>query len=267
MHNLRVFLAFMKLWMQHQMEFRSAFIAGFLNTLFLWTAELLAIWVVVNRFGSIGGWSAYEVALLYFMNMLAYGLSALIASRTFSRLGEFIRSGEFDEFLIRPMSPAAYFIVKQSRYAYFGHVMMSFGLIAVCFAGLGIHFTVAKVLLFLLMALSIGAIQFSLTFFAGAASFWLVETGAIADFLLWMPRDFTQYPLSIYPRAIQIILTFMIPYGFISFYPVQLFLDKTGEYLFHPSFQYLTPAVAAVLMIAVFVVWRLGIRHYQSVGT
>ncbi len=59
----------------------------------------------------------------------------------------------------------------------------------------------------------------------------------------------------------------MLPYGFISFYPAQLFLDRSGEHLFSPSFQYLTPVVAAVLMVGVVVVWRLGIRRYQSAGT
>ena len=70
-----------------------------------------------------------------------------------------------------------------------------------------------------------------------------------------------------YPRFIQVLLTFVIPYGFMSFYPAQYFLQKNDFLLFFPWFQYLTPVVGAVLLTLAVVFWKAGLRRYQSTGS
>jgi ABC-2 type transport system permease protein len=65
---------------------------------------------------------------------------------------------------------------------------------------------------------------------------------------------------------VQVILTFILPYGFINFYPAQLFLGK-DDYLFHPSLPYATLPVGLGLFSLAYRFWRYGINRYQGTGS
>jgi ABC-2 type transport system permease protein len=79
-------------------------------------------------------------------------------------------------------------------------------------------------------------------------------------------RDAVNYPISIYGKAITILLTFGIPYAFISFYPAQYLLDGKGETLFHPVLQYGTPVVGIVMFLLAYKFWTIGVNRYESTG-
>jgi ABC-2 type transport system permease protein len=71
-----------------------------------------------------------------------------------------------------------------------------------------------------------------------------------------------QYPLTIYPKAIGVWLTWVIPYGFASFYPASYLLGKDIGAL-----AWLGPVVAAALLALAYAVWRFGLRYYSSTGS
>jgi ABC-2 type transport system permease protein len=73
---------------------------------------------------------------------------------------------------------------------------------------------------------------------------------------------FAQYPLTIYPRAINIVLTWLIPYGFTSFYPATYLLGRDSSLVV-----WLGPVVAAVLLVLGYQFWRFGLRHYAGTGS
>jgi len=73
---------------------------------------------------------------------------------------------------------------------------------------------------------------------------------------------FAQFPLSIYPRAIGILLTWLIPYGFASFYPASYLLGRPGGTL-----ALLSPLVAVVVLAIGYRLWLFGLRHYASTGS
>ena len=80
-------------------------------------------------------------------------------------------------------------------------------------------------------------------------------------------RRFIEYPITIYDRWLQLFLTVVIPYAFVSFYPAQHFLDKDGQALFHPALQYGTPLVGIFMFALACGFWRFGVNHYQSTGS
>jgi ABC-2 type transport system permease protein len=62
-------------------------------------------------------------------------------------------------------------------------------------------------------------------------------------------------------------MTFVIPVGFVSYYPSTAFLDHTGEAPVTPAFAYLTPLVGLGLFAAAYAFWKVGLNHYQSTGS
>ena len=101
----------------------------------------------------------------------------------------------------------------------------------------------------------------------GTLNFWIVRTYSIFYALTWNFRNFINYPISIYGKFIQVLLTFVIPFAFINFYPVKYFLDKKGDTLFHPILQYGTPIVGIVLFLLAYKFWTMGVNRYESTGS
>jgi ABC-2 type transport system permease protein len=109
--------------------------------------------------------------------------------------------------------------------------------------------------------LSGGAIFMALNLITCVSAFWIMDsvpvTRAIFDNHL-----FAQYPLTIYPKAINILLTWLIPYGFASFYPAAHLLGRDVGPL-----AWLAPLVAAALLAIGYWLWGIGLRHYASTGS
>ena len=64
------------------------------------------------------------------------------------------------------------------------------------------------------------------------------------------------------PKAIGILLTWVIPYGFASFYPASYLLGRSLGWL-----AWLAPLVAAVSAAHRLPVWKFGLRHYAGTGS
>ena len=100
----------------------------------------------------------------------------------------------------------------------------------------------------------------------GAMSFWTLRSDKIGDILYYYLRSLTYYPLEIYPRWIKFLLTFIVPWAFINYYPSLIILRKavTGwEY----CFGYAAPVLGILFFI--FSIWffNKGLNHYTSSGS
>ena len=68
---------FIMIYLKNMMEYRFYFFMEMFNQGFAVGIGYLSIWIILNRFHSINGWSYYEVIFLYSLNYLSYGISSL----------------------------------------------------------------------------------------------------------------------------------------------------------------------------------------------
>jgi len=101
----------------------------------------------------------------------------------------------------------------------------------------------------------------SLNLITCVSAFWVMDSVPVTR-VVFDNHVFAQYPLTIYPKAIGIWLTWMIPYGFASFYPASYLLGRDVGAL-----AWLGPVVAAGLLVIGYRVWQFGLRHYASTGS
>ena len=87
------------------MEYRVNFLIGASSTFFLQGSSILAIWVVMRQIPSMQGWSFPEVLLIYGLVTLAQSLNHMFADNLWTIGWAYIRSGQFDRFLVRPIDP------------------------------------------------------------------------------------------------------------------------------------------------------------------
>ena len=89
---LRLYAALIRASMRSQMQYRGAFLMSALGHGFLTATEVAGIWVLFDRFGSVGGWHLPEVALLYGLAQTSYALAEGVG-RGFDTFAGMIRSG------------------------------------------------------------------------------------------------------------------------------------------------------------------------------
>lgn len=266
MDYLSLYLKFIKIRLKGMVEYRGAFVWGAVAQAVAYLAEFMLIWIMINKFNVIGSWQSYEVLLLYAMNLVSYAIAGFFLYNPYASLAGLIKTGEFDELLIRPLNPLLYIITKMFNYGYFSHLVIGSVLIATCFVKLGVMMTPLKVVFLIIIIISGALIQGAAFLFVSVPAFWMTESNSLG-FLLGQLRDFIRYPISIYPKGVQVMLTLVIPYAFISFYPAQYFLGKDDFSIFHPVMQYLSPLVGVGVFILAYMFWRLGIKSYSSSGS
>lgn len=266
MRYLSVYSRFVKLSLLSISQYRATFIMGVVSQLCSFAAELILLQILISKFKEIGGWSSYEVLLLYSINLSAYAWAAFFLNNPSSRLPQMIKDGSFDEVLTKPLNHFLYLISREFNNGYVAHVLISTFMIIVCFIQLGISFTLTNVVFLVITIFSGALIQGAGFLLTSAPAFWFVESSGIRSVFFFEMKKFISYPISIYNKAVQVTLTFVLPYAFISYYPAQLFLDNK-DFLFHPGFQYLSPLVGILLFALSYLIWIKGLNKYQSTGS
>ncbi|HHW58538.1 MAG TPA: hypothetical protein GXX15_13070 [Clostridia bacterium] len=92
-------------------------------------------------------------------------------------------------------------------------------------------------------------------------AFWFID---IMSTMVMVPHlsEFAKYPITIYHKAIQILITWIVPFAFTSFYPALYLLDKK----IYKTFALLSPLVAIIAFVIAYTFWNIGLKKYQSAG-
>lgn len=253
--------------MKSKFEYRGAFLADAAGFLLGYGTQFLLIWVLVTKFQMIRGWKPFEVMFLYAMTILSYTFAFAFLGSVTQGIQRKILYGDFDQSLTKPMNPFTYEVASAFSSYYFTHFLVALGLLVICLVNLGIHLTIIKLFFLILFIAGSALIQGGFMLLLNSASFWFLGNNSPARDIFMSCRQLVTYPLSLYPKALQIFLTAIIPFGFISFYPAQYFINKNDFLMFNPVLQYLNPLVGILVFIFAYWVWSQGIKRYQSSGT
>jgi ABC-2 type transport system permease protein len=267
MDHTRLYMQFIKIRIKTALEYRGAFISGAAAQIIGYGTTFLLIWIMISKFKTLNGWKPYEVLFLYAINLLSYALAAFFIFNPCMKLSELIQSGDFDDVLTKPLNPFLHLICREFNPGYLSHVSLSVFIIILCFIKLEIQLSLIKIIFLLISVIGAILIQASGMLFTAVPSFWLIQNNSVMKTLFYDVKEFIQYPISLYSKAIQILLTFILPYAFINFYPAQYLLGKNDFLLFDPILQYLTPAVGIILFILAYKFWIYGVDHYKSTGS
>ncbi|HEX9028841.1 MAG TPA: ABC-2 family transporter protein [Anaerolineales bacterium] len=243
------------------MEYRVNFLIGASSTIILQAAGLLAIWVVMSQIPSLNGWSFDEVLLVYGMITLAKSINHMFADNLWTIGWQYIRSGSFDRFLVRPIDPLFHLLADRFCHDGLGNFLVGSLLVARASTSLGIQWTLPNLVYLALAVLSGGIIFIALNLITATSAFWIIDSIPVTQ-VVFNTHEFAAYPLTIYNRAIGILMTWVIPYGFASFYPASHLLGRNVG-----SLAYAGPLVAALLLLIAYQVWLFGLRHYSGTGS
>ena len=210
---------------------------------------------------SLTCWTLSELLLIYVLLTLAKSLNHMFADNLWTFGWDYVRLGLFDRFLVRPIDPLFHLLADRFCHDGIGNFLVGTALLVSAWTSLGIPVTLLNLVYIVVAVLSGGLIFISLNLVTAVSAFWIRRSIAVTS-VVFNTHEFAKYPLTIYPHAMGVLLTWLVPYGFASFYPASFLLGRDSSLIV-----WLGPVIATALMLFAYRVWRFGLRHYAGTGS
>ena len=267
-HTVNIYRRLLGVQLRSQMQYRTAFVLDTLASATIVLLEFGAIALVLDRFGHIQGWTLGEVAFLYALVEISFGLMDMVFSGFDPpRFGRMVRQGSFDQLLLRPVNITVQVLGSDVTIRRMGKIILGSAIFLLALQMTDITWTAVKVAYLPIVILSMFLFFSGLFMIGSTITFWTVESIEIMNILTYGGSFMMSYPMHIYPLGMRRVFTFVIPAIFLNYYPALFFLDKPDPFNF-PSFApFIAPFVGGATFVCALIVWHFGMRHYQSTGT
>lgn len=265
-HYMSVAIYFSKLAVQRQLEYPLFLVSWLIMVPLQWLAGIWMLKLLVYRFHALQGWDYPKLAFLYGLSILSHGLMVILFIRTW-HMDSMVVHGDFDRMLLRPLN--VFFQLAVNYINLIGVFDIIPGIIIFAYGCKSVHFSFDFQNTILLILVVAGGLLIRTAFyiFTGTISFWTKRSYPLVSMGQMLMLYGTTYPLSIYPYIIQVLLTFVLPIGFISFYPACEFLGMSGSFVFPVKQSLLAIIVGIVFFKASQIFFKIGLKNYESSGS
>ena len=260
------FWLLVRMWIRSTLAYPVSFALMAAGNALITVLDFAAVLIIFSHLSAFGGFRLAEMGLLYGTASLALGIGDLVVGSV-ERLGDRIRSGEVDVWLVRPVPAFVQAAADQFALRRLGRPLQAAVVLAIAVPQLDVDWDALRIGLLVVSAVC-GAVIFAAIFVMGAAlQFIAGDAAEVANSFTYGGQQLTQYPLTIFGADIVKAATFVVPLAFVNYYPVLFVLDKPVP-LGLPSWTgLLCPLVAALVAAVGALAWRAGIRRYRSTGS
>lgn len=264
MELLGLYIEFIRIKWRSASQYRGAFIMTAISKIMGFGAEFATIYILVNRFNAMSGWTAPQVLSLFALTQISYALAACFTFHTSRSFDQMARNGEMDALLTKPVNPFLYLMANKFSTGYVGNLTIATICLVIGITNSGVAATPFSILMIVVAILAGALIQGNAMLITSIPSIYMMNVDFRSLFYFQM-RSFTDYPITIYPTAIRFLLTFILPYAFISFFPAQAVFGISP--LYHPALQFISPLIGIALSFIMYKYFWYAVGKYQGSGT
>ena len=260
--QVKLFALYFAQYAKVRLAYKGDFFIAFFSSM---AATLLGfgfVLVLFSKIPQLQGWSFYEILFLYAFSLIPLGLFNVVSWNLYEFGDIYIIQGRFDRILLRPVNTLFQVLFEKFRIESLQEVVTGAIVLTIAERHLQLGWSAADFLSFPLMVVCGAFIYLAVFLILTAASFWFEDRVGIVPPVFNM-LTFGRYPLTIYNVFIQFMLSWIIPFGFASFYPTTHFLRRPD---FATYFD-LVPVVATAFFALAVLVWNRGVRNYSSTGS
>ncbi len=260
-YYLDLVVTFIKLNLKKIMEYRIDFIMGIIPLIVTRILGVVFIGLVFQKIPKLNGWSFEQVLLIYSFYTLASGVYQLFFENLRS-MKAYIFSGTFDSVLIRPLPPLLYILMLSFNEYSIGQMIVGTIIMGYAWNLLMLPITVVTVLLIIFYVFMGAFVLGAISLLSVTILFYTEGTFSPLSAFHSM-EQFVKYPLAIFNKYIQVFLTWVLPLGFISFYPAIYFIPEVRK-----PFPVLlvTPIIVFAFFSVAVLVFNSGFKRYTGTG-
>ena len=220
---------------------------------------------VVEAFGEINGWNYGQLAFLYGVSVISHALSMIFFVQGWF-MGYYVIHGEFDRYLTRPLGVLYQFFFTNINI--FGVTDLIPGVLVFIYGCVKCETKVTALFVVQVIVMLIGAtlIRGGIYILLGSTSFHTRSAVDFGQYTQEIMDKTTMYPISMYPESMQLILTFLIPIAWVSFFPVSSVLGIDTGIFNGLAMPFITLGVGILMMCVAGLYFNIGLKKYESAG-
>jgi ABC-2 type transport system permease protein len=248
-------------YIKARMQYRADFIISSIGMLFTNIVSIGVFWVLFHSISSLNGWNYNEILFMYGFYLLSVSVAQIFFDHIW-QLRFHIIEGTFIKYYFRPLNMMFYYMSEMIDIKGFTQVAIGIFTLAYASAQLNLTWTFPRILLLLFSLSGASLVVTSILIIASCTTFWVYGSYPILE-LAFKLRAYSQYPITIFDGFFRFLFTYIIPIGFVAFYPSQLFLrpDEASWIV------YMSPLVGIGAFALAYAVWTWGVNSYTGTGS
>lgn len=181
------------------------------------------ITIIYTVSSGIGGWSYYQLLLLGGVSSLAVSIMYYFVQPW--GLTELMKEGGLDIYLVRPFSPYLTILALGNPFSISG---AGTGALIIAYSAMHLGIGPLQALEFIIMLILGTAVLVAFMVVFSLVIYRLMRSANWTHSLINIFNEFASYPLTIYSILGVFVLSFIVPVGIATYYPVALLAGKLG---------------------------------------
>lgn len=258
---MSLYIRYLSIHIKSIMQYKMSF---FLNTVgqFLVSFNVfLGMFYMFKRFSNVGGYTYSECLICFGITLMAFSIAECFF-RGFDSFDKMLGNGEFDRVLVRPRGAIFQVLCSKLELTRIGRMLQAVVMFIYACSNSGIDWNAYRIITVILMILG-GSIVFASLFLLYASlCFFTLEGLEFMNIVTDGAREYGKYPVNVYGGSVLRFCTYIIPFALFQYYPLLYVLGRSDNIIYT-----ILPLAGMLFIIPCYMLWRLGLSRYKSVGS
>lgn len=165
--------------------------------------------------------------------------------------------------LVRPVSPVLQVLTQAFGIQGFGTVLVGAAILVRAMRELHLAWGVGEWALLAATLLGGTVLLGAVNLATSSSAFWEPASTSALPFTVQNLAEFAKFPLTLYGRFVQVLLTWVLPFGLVTYYPSTVLLGRPDAHLW---LGWLAPLAGPAMAVVAGVIWQCGLGRYQGAG-
>lgn len=260
--NLRVLKELLRLRFHNLMVFRLDFFAPFFVDGSLFAIQLMAFSAIYSNVDTIGNWKQEEMILYIGTFSLLNAISMTICFFGLNGIPAKVKSGELDLYLSKPISPLFRLTFEQISPGSVPLVLLSLGIIWYGVHAMGKDIRLREIAAYCFWVIVMEVLYYEMEVLVRSVSLYLTTTARMEQLEEAGLSLCMKLPGIAFYGVYKLVFYLLLPYGIMATLPVQSMIGEMSVKLaFYGIF------VVLLFFVLTYVVWKQGLRHYNSASS
>lgn len=256
-----LYLKFMKLHFKSELQYKLSFVLSCISQILVFLGSYFTIICLFDKFSNIKGFTLYEVLLTF--GIINFGFSFC---ETFFRgvdtFDNLIVDGSFDRLLLRPRSILLQVFASEISFMKSARLFQSIIVIIIAILTLDVVWSIDKMITLICMLISSVLVFLSIFILAASYCFLTVKGLEVRNVFTDGGKHMAQYPIGIFKKGFVFFFTYIIPFGFVNYYPLLYILGDTDNKML-----IFAPLITALYLGFSILIFYRGVKRYSGTGS
>lgn len=257
----KLYCHYVSINIRSMMQYKTSFFLSVIGQFLVSFNVFLGIYFMFQRFSSLKDFTYSEILLCFSIVLLEFSLAEMFG-RGFDAFSGMVRTGSFDQVLVRPQNEILQVLGSKFELTRIGRMLQAIVMFVYAVMHCSVDWNITKIITVIFMLVGGTAVFFGLFLIYAALCFFTLEGLEFMNIFTDGAREYGKYPIGVYGEKVLLFTTFLIPYALVQYYPLLYILERRSEWWY-----VVLPLAAIWFLLPCYGLWRFGVRHYKSSGS